>query len=219
MPENQYMPENQDMSGATSCSPELFIEIGMKLIMESCSTNEKVDCELIGMRCGEYLVLRILKDNYSDEFHIKKTPITVKCTCAGCVFGFSSRIIQYIDSPDKLFFVKDHRTIESQNVRIKKRFPCFVPVHLLLGETVIQAHVDNISIEGCHCFVIDDFLNNSFKMYSLVSIQFSSKLSIEGEVRFIKRKFSQHHLGISFTDIDDDTKRKLMELIPILKEN
>jgi hypothetical protein len=220
MPENQYMP------GATSCSPGLFVEIGMRLTIKSCSANESVVCELIGMRCGKYLILRILKDNYSDEFHIKETPITVKCTCAGCVFGFSSRIIQYIDSPDKLFFVEtmeseeavgDDQILHDCNERIEKRIPCFVRVHLSSGETVIEAVVDNISTKGCHCLVIDDFLNNSFKMYPLVNIQFSSKLSIDGEVRFIERKFSQHHLGISFTDIDDDTKRKLMELIPALR--
>ena len=199
--------------------------IGMKLIMESCSTNEKADCEVIGMRCRKYLILRILKDNYSDEFHIKETSITVtsNTTYPGCVISFPSRIIQHISSPDKLFFVEYRQAVEPKPLeenpdqRHGNRIRCFVPVHLLSGETVIKALVDNISIEGCHCFVIDDFLNNSFKMYSLVSIQFSSKLSIEGEVRFIKRKFLQHHLGISFTDIDDDTKRKLMELIPSLR--
>ena len=225
------MPESQDIPGATSCCPELFIEIGMQLIMESCSTNEKVACELIGMRCGEYLILRRQKDNYSNEFHTKGKPITVTSnTYPGCVVIFSSRVIQHISSPDKLFFVEYRQTVESQggigecsmlqnrNLRASNRIGCFVPVHLSSGETVINAQVDNISTTGCCCLIADDFFYNSLEIHALVSIKFSSKLSINGQIRSIRREFlHNHHVGISFIDIDDDTKRKLTELIPSLR--
>lgn len=226
------MPESRDLLGATSCCPELFIEIGMQLIMKSCSTNESVTCELIGMRCGEYLILRIQKDDYSDEFHTKGKPITVTNTYAGCVFGFSSRIIRHISLPDKLFFVEYRQSLESQeavrdcsvsvlrncNMRSSKRIDCFVPVHLSSGGTVFEAKVDNISTTGCRCLVADDVFNhNNIEVHTLITIQFSNTLSIDGKVSVVRRQFlHSHHVGISFTNIDDDTKRKLMELIPSL---
>ncbi|MCI5168561.1 MAG: PilZ domain-containing protein [Candidatus Electrothrix sp. GM3_4] len=224
------MPGNRDMPDTTSC-PELFIEIGMQLTVKSCSTNESVACELIGMRCGEYLILHILKDNYSDEFHIKGKPLIVTNTWAGCVFGFSSRVIQHINSPDKLVFVEYRRAVESQeavrdcsvlrncNMRSSKRIDCFVPVQLSSDEAVFQARVDNISSTGCRCLVDDDFFNNnSLEMHTLITIQFSNTLSINGKVCVIRRQFlHNHHVGISFTDIDDDTQRKLTELIPSLR--
>lgn len=226
------MPDNRDLPDVTG-NHGLFIEFGMRLTVKSCSTNESISCELIGMRCGEYLILRIQKDNYSDEFYTKGKPITVTLnTYAGCVFGFSSRVIQHISSPDKLFFVEYRQAVESQkavrdcsisvlrncNMRSSDRIDCFVPVHLSLGETVFEAKVDNVSTTGCRCLIADDVFNhNNIKMHTLITIQFSNTLSIDGKVSVVRRQFlHSHHVGISFVNIDDDTKRELTELIPSL---
>ena len=59
---------NQDIPAEIS-NHGLLIEIGMRLRVKSSSTDKFVSCELVGMRCGKYLILRILEDDYPDEFH------------------------------------------------------------------------------------------------------------------------------------------------------
>ena len=209
------MSNNRDMPDASS-NHALLIEFGMRLIVKSCSTNESVSCELIGMRCGRYLILRMLEDDYPVEFHKKGALLTVRYVCAGCVFDFSSRVIKIVNSPDKLFFVASQNAVENCNTRSSERIDCFVPVQLSSSETVFNATVANISTQGCLC-VVDNFSNISLEKNALINIRFSSGISLDGEVRFTRRQFlHNHNIGISFRNMDNDKQKNLTELIPAL---
>ncbi|RWX50834.1 protein YcgR [Candidatus Electrothrix marina] len=209
------MLDNRDVPDATS-NHGLLIKFGMRMIVKSCRTNKSISCELIGMRCGKYLVLRMLEDNYPAEFHRKGELLTVRYVCAGCVFDFSSRVIKLVDSPDKLFFVESQETVESCNSRSSERIDCFVPVQLSSGETVFNATVVNVSTQGCLC-VVDNFFDISLEKPALISIRFFNGISIDGEVRFTRRQFlHNHNIGIRFRNMDNDNKKNLKELIPAL---
>ncbi|OPZ60944.1 MAG: hypothetical protein BWY87_00157 [Deltaproteobacteria bacterium ADurb.Bin510] len=42
----------------------------------------------------------------------------------GTVYGFQTKLIEYITSPTKLFFLDYPRIIEHHDLRQEKRFPC-----------------------------------------------------------------------------------------------
>lgn len=209
------MSNNRDMPDETS-NNGLFIEFGMRLIVKSSCTNETVPCELIGMRCSKYLILRIMQEDYPVEFHRNGALLTVRYVCAGCVFDFSSRVIKLVHSPDKLFFIESQDAAENCNTRSSERIDCFVPVQLSSGETVFNATIANISTQGCLC-VVDNFFDISLEKQALINIRFSSGISIDGEVRFTKRQFLHNlNIGISFRNMDNNKQKNLTELIPAL---
>ncbi|MCI5141200.1 MAG: flagellar brake protein [Candidatus Electrothrix sp. ATG1] len=201
----------------TTCNDRMNIEIGMRLTVKLCRINESVTCELVGMRYGRYLILRKLEGDFPVDPLRKEEELVVKFLCAGNPFSFSSRFIQCINSPDKLFFIECRETAQDCDERSRERFDCFVCVRLTSGETVFNANVVNISTQGCRC-EFDNLFDIPLDIDARISICFAIGKPVVGKVRVIRRQFlSKYQVGISFEKLDGDNQRTLTELIPLLR--
>jgi hypothetical protein len=200
-------------------SQRLFIELGTYLRLESITNNSTISGELIGMRVGDYLIVRLQGCNKRID-QIKE--LQVKYLCSGEIFGFSAQVLTVLNEPDQLVFLDYPAEVESFNVRSFDRVDCFLPVHLSFQGNSIDGLLVNINFQGCLCCVDD---NEALRLpqdqvIPDVNLKFpaisDTVFAVSGEIRFIRKEADKLYLGIYFRDMDDFFKSALRTLVPAL---
>lgn len=200
-------------------SQRLFMELGTALQMEPETPDRAVSGELMGMRVGEYLIVRISDKNFEKSRLKDKEHLRVKYILSNDVFGFKTHIIRTIQNPDYLIFLGYPQDVQSCNIRAKKRVECFLPAKLILDENQFSAIIMNINKNGCLIQVEDcpelDCCRTTPVTLSLPYGQFDT-LTLTGEVRTESKQGRSSKFGILFDDLDGYAKKVLSTLVPAL---
>jgi len=195
------------------------MELGTALQMEPETPDRAVSGELMGMRVGQYLIVRISDKNWKKSRFKDKEHLRVKYILSDDVFGFKTHIIRTIQNPDYLIFLAYPQDVKSCNIRAKKRVECFLPATLFLDGNELPAIIVNINKNGCLIQVEDspelDCCKTTPVTLKLPYGQFDT-LTLTGEVRTETREGRLSKFGILFEDLDGFSKKVLSTLVPAL---
>ena len=102
--------------------------IGTILRLQIEGTRRRLSCELIGVEDGKYLIVKMpslhIMESVSNLL-VNGNEITAKYMHKGTMFGFQSTIIDLIQKPFKLVFIKYPEKTDSYDVRGNKRVSAF----------------------------------------------------------------------------------------------
>jgi len=147
--------------------------------------------------------------------------ITAKYMHKGTMFGFQSTIIDLIQKPFKLVFIKYPDKTDSYDVRGNKRVECFLPASLRIAEQILEGSITDISRAGC-LFTIEthehEGLINMLKLSNEIKMGFylpgvEEELSADADQKSIKIDTDGSNIGIEFVEMDDTVKAKLIEFL------
>jgi len=198
--------------------------IGTILRIQIEGTRRRLSCELIGVEDGKYLIVKM------PSLHIMESvsnllangnEITAKYMHKGTMFGFQSTIIDLIQKPFKLFFIKYPDKTDSYDVRGNKRVECFLPASLKIAEQILEGSITDISRAGC-LFTIDtdehESLINMLKLSNEIKMGFFlpgivEELSADADQKSIKIDTDGSSVGIEFVEMVDSVKTKLIDFL------
>ena len=198
--------------------------IGTILRIQIEGTRRRLSCELIGVEDGKYLIVKM------PSLHIMESvsnllangnEITAKYMHKGTMFGFQSTIIDLIQKPFKLVFIKYPDKTDSYDVRGNKRVECFLPASLKIAEQILEGSITDISRAGC-LFTIDtdehESLINMLKLSNEIKMGFFlpgivEELSADADQKSIKIDTDGSSVGIEFVEMVDSVKTKLIDFL------
>ena len=198
--------------------------IGTILRIQIEGTRRRLSCELIGVEDGKYLIVKMpslhIMESVSNLL-VNGNEITAKYMHKGTMFGFQSTIIDLIQKPFKLFFIKYPDKTDSYDVRGNKRVECFLPASLKIAEQILEGSITDISRAGC-LFTIDtdehESLINMLKLSNDIKTGFylpgiSEELSADADQKSIKIDTDGSSVGIEFVEMDASVKTKLIDFL------
>jgi len=204
----------------THRSQRLFLELGTALQLSPDDPDRAVSGELIGMRVGQYLIVRVSEKNWHKATPVPDESLQVRYILSDDVLGFKTRILRTVQNPDYLIFLAYPQDVESCNIRSEKRVECFLPARMILDNHPMDTIVININKSGCLAQVEDcpklDCCRLTPVTIKLPYGQFDT-LTLEGDIRTETRKGNQAKFGILFQDLDGFSKKVLATLVPALK--
>lgn len=217
-------------STATIAPPSLPVTIGTELLAEFQDFSLRTKSELIGMKKGQYLVICTQHDMPGMRAEaLKDSSVIVRYLYKGSVFGFRTRVLSLIHSPDRLVFLGYPEKIEEFRVRASQRFECILPAITIVdgveGETVVV----DISADGCKCTVKASGLKDVEKFYQSMDINNEAALRVQfpgspesyeltGTIKNINKDADRVAFGLLFGPIKTATKEKLEEFISLISE-
>jgi c-di-GMP-binding flagellar brake protein YcgR len=208
-----------ETSSKINRSQRLFIELGTSLLMEPSEPERAVSCELIGMQVGKYLIVQLSDLNWKKGCVKKNEQVQVKYISSNDVFGFSSKIITTLKTPDFLIFLTYPENVDSCSVRSQKRVDCFLPVTIKKQDKTVNAIIININQNGCLCSLDKEtalLLDKDDQITIHLSYGEFDSISIASQVRGVQKNSSQTKIGIKFDGINNFTKQVFSTLVPSL---
>jgi len=179
---------------------------------------------LIGVEDGKYLIVKMPSLHVMESVSnllVNGNEITAKYMHKGTMFGFQSTVIDLIQKPFKLVFIKYPDKTDSYDVRGNKRVECFLPASLKIAEQILEGSITDISRAGC-LFTIDtdehESLINMLKLSNEIKIGFflpgiAVELSADADQKSIKIDTDGSSVGIEFVEMDDSVKMKLIDFL------
>lgn len=217
-------------STATIAPPSLPVTIGTELLAEFQDFNLRTKSELIGMKQGQYLVICTQHDMPGVRAEtLKDKSVIVRYLYKGSVFGFKTRVLSLIHSPDRLVFLHYPEKIEEFRVRASQRYECILPATTIAGGVEGETVVVDISGDGCKCTVKASSLTDAEKFYQSMDINNEATLRVQfpgspesyeltGSVKNINKDANRVAFGLHFGQIKTATKGKLEEFISLISE-
>lgn len=196
------------------------ISVGTELLIEIADLKLRLKSALIGIEDDEYLIVRLShhdpRGGFEDEA-IEKSPLIIRYVYKGSVYGFEARVLNIISKPAKLVFVSYPERIEEYNVRTSPRFDCVLPAEATIGDTSAGLVITDISNNGCRCVIMTSMIEDKTKLYDTINMNSELNLKVEfpgmheklefsGVVKNINKDEDEIMFGLSFENMDEDTK-------------
>lgn len=198
-------------------SQRLFLELGTALQLTPEDPDRAVSGELIGMRVGQYLIVRVSEKNWPKAAPVPEESLQVRYILSNDVLGFKTRIIRTVRNPDYLIFLAYPEDVKSCNIRSEKRVECFLPVRMTLENQSLEAVIININKNGC-LVQVENCPEIDCCRLTPVTLQLSygqfDTLTLQGDIRTENRQGSQSRFGILFEDLDGFSQKVLSTLVP-----
>ncbi|MBW2092662.1 MAG: flagellar brake protein [Deltaproteobacteria bacterium] len=144
---------------------------------------------LAGMEPGVSLVLRLPEIMGSKDFLFEGNEVSVRYISWGMVFGFRSRIIEYLDRNDlNLVMLSYPKAVKTYEARKEPRAESFLPANLTVEENNFSGFLMDLSPSGCR-FAFDisaKKAESAFKIGQKVTISFKLP-GLEGTQVFVCR--------------------------------
>lgn len=200
------------------------MHIGTTLKIQLEGSQSRLTSELIGVDEGKYLIINMppiqSMGNAASSIY-KGGDIVVRYVHKGTVFGFKSRIINFITTPVKLIFIDYPKKIENQNLRTHKRIDCHLPANVEIADNTVEGTVTDISKEGCQFTVKMLKLEDSVDQLQIdneivVSFQLpgvEQKLTITGKQKNIMKDTYNVNIGVLFSDMAIEVQEKLYDFL------
>lgn len=204
---------------AANISQRLFVELGTSLLLESMQLSEAVSGELIGMKVGHYLIVRVPESVMQRKPPGEGTDFSVKYSCGGGIFGFTSQLIRVLDRPDYLLFLDYPESVRSIDIRSQSRVDCFLPVTVDPADRRLPGVVTNINHHGCLC-IVEEASGQALSPGQTLTLLFHygeiEALPVPGTVRSIRSDGEHIRAGLEFDGIDGVARTILTTLVPEL---
>lgn len=209
---------------------ELPIKVGTELLVEFQNFTLKTKSELVGMKRGQYLIIGMLHDMVgirTDE--IKESPLIIRYLYRGSVYGFMTRTLNIVNSPDRLIFLSYPEKIEEFRVRSSHRFECILPAATSLDGSEAETVIVDISNDGCRCIIQSSGVKDPDNFYkaldinrvAVLKVQFpgtSDSYELSGTIRNISKDADRIAFGVQFGPIRKETKSKFEDFINLISQ-
>ena len=200
---------------------DLSLRIGSVLHIQLSVKAERITTKLIGMDAGAYLILQPQNPAKLIDQVFKGKEVVVRYLSDGAVFGFESKVIDFMLQPARLLFLTYPSKVQSCEIREHKRYDCLYDAQLVLAGAPRRGVVANISMGGCQ-FVTEDLDEEQtahIKVEDGVTLSFQPPAgvpveSLAGEVRNVKRSNgSRSEIGIRFINLQGDKRNALVDCL------
>ena len=191
----------------------IMLDVGVDVQLRLEGVGFPLQSMVVGMEPDEYLIIKSPKSIASIKHKcVPGSEMVVRYLYNGTVYGFQTKLIEYITSPIKLFFLEYPRIIEHHDLRQEKRFPCHFPARLKLRDArEVASIITDISQSGCRCLV-DMERNHGMNMPHIDDkISFACQFPgvqgayvIAGTVRNISKARSEIVLGVEFAVVEEE---------------
>lgn len=209
---------------------ELPIKMGTELLVEFQDFTLRTKSELVGMKQGQYLIIGMLHDMVGirpDE--LKQSPLIIRYLYRGSIYGFKTRALNLLSSPDRLIFLSYPEKIEECRVRSNARFECILPAVTSLDGCEADTVIVDISIDGCRCVIQSagikdvDAFHKSLDMnrVAVIRVQFpgeSESYELSGAIKNISKDADRLAFGVQFGPIKKETKGRLENFIRLIAQ-
>ena len=206
--------------------PQLNIELGCQLFIQSKLIDERIATSLIGIVPQSGLIIKTPPMVNADEVLSIGKEIVLRYVYLGEVFGFKSKIINSTSVPFQLTFITYPENIERLCLRKNKRIMCNFPATLHLEETQIKGMVVDISILGALFISKKNGVGNhdSLQMDSDIKLHIplfgDQQISnFHGRIKNFSHDMNGVRVGIQFIHIDPDVSSKIEDYIQQVFEN
>ncbi len=200
---------------------DLSLRIGCVLHIKLSDKAERLPAKLIGMDAGAYLIVQPQNPAKLFDQVFKGKEVVVRYLSDGAIFGFESRVMDFLMQPVRLLFLTYPSKIQSCEIREHKRYDCLYDAQLLLAGVPCRGVVANISVGGCQFVTegLDEEQTARIKVEDGVTLSFQPPArapveSLAGEVRNVTRSNGgRSEIGIRFINLQDDKRNALMDCL------
>lgn len=216
---------NSPIKPAADTSQRVTLEIGHELYLEVEGVQTQLRSHLVGMEPGHFLILAMPDTKIPGGVGYKFAPgrpVVVRYLHRGTIFGFESLVVDSINQPARLIFMRCPRIIEERDIRERRRVDCFLPVTLKIGDKDVEGMVTDISETGCKCRIKTTALAAekigadaipATLPITLGQIGGAESLAVNTAVRNRRQDRERTELGLAFQDLTDEMRAKLTEFI------
>ena len=188
--------------------------------LESNALNQACACELVGMRAGSYLIVRIPEKQGKAAPFTTIQELRVKYILSDDVFGFDARVLKTLEEPEAILFLDYPEEVENINIRADRRVECFLPISLELADTPHRGTLLNINKSGCLCRMeihpsLTPQNGNSITLHLPYGPY--ETVAIQGDIRSCRQVGSHVSMGIQFQALDGFAQKLLTRLVPNLR--
>jgi c-di-GMP-binding flagellar brake protein YcgR len=173
------------------------------------------------MDAGAYLILQPQNPAKLIDQVFKGKEVVVRYLSDGAVFGFESKVIDFMVQPARLLFLTYPSKVQYCEIREHKRYDCLYDAQLVLAGAPRRGVVANISMGGCQFITedLDEEQTAHIKIEDGVTLSFQPPAgvpveSLAGEVRNVKRSNgSRSEIGIRFINLQGDKRNALVDCL------
>ena len=200
----------------------ITLDVGVDVQLKLEGVGFALQSTVVGMEPGEYLIIKSPKSFVSIKHKcVPGSEMVVRYLHNGTVYGFQTKLIEFITSPTKLFFLEYPRIIEHHDLRHEKRFPCHFPARLKLRDgRDVASVISDISQNGCRCLIDMDRNHGMGIPHIDDQVSFSCQFPgvqgayvIAGTVRNISKARSEIVLGVEFAVVEDEINNILARYV------
>jgi len=197
------------------------IELGSELLVELVDGGIRFKSTLVGMKSGEYLIVRSPEAQQVRNQIYEGSKIIARCVHSGNIYGFRSKILCNVVHPAVRLLVLEYpRRVESVNIRKNPRVDCHLPAEIADHEQPVACVIADISLGGCKLLVKPSGIDDTFKpgVDRRIALQ-APLLSIEGDerltgvIRNIRADGDMIVLGVSFVELSENITGGLSRFI------
>lgn len=211
-------------------SIDLPITIGTELLVEFQEFTLRTKSELVGMRHGQYLIIGMHHDMGGTRMDIlKDSTVVIRYLYRGSVYGFKTKVLNLLASPDKLIFISYPVKIEEFRVRSNPRYECILPAVTMVDGLEADTVIIDISNDGCRCVIQAAGVKDAEAFYAAMDINKEATLMVQfpgngenyelsGAVRNINKDSDRVAFGVQFGPIKTDSRKKLEEFIGLISQ-
>jgi len=191
----------------TSSTVDINFTVGFPLLIHIEGVEEPLKTHVIGKEPGRFLIVKT-PESIDDTFSVEeRESIQIRFLHLGEIYEFKATVLKLATDLYPMCFLDYPANIENISVRRTRRFVCFIPALMRLGDTDFDGIVLNISQIGCRFFlktasmttttpVVDDFVSLDFTVLGAEGI-----LKFKGVVRNIRETDRGESYGIEFLNI------------------
>jgi hypothetical protein len=192
--------------------------IGTPLQLEVEGYEQRLPSSFVGSMAHEFLIIKtpVSPHIFAVRTNIfKGKTIIVRFITEGIVFGFPTRLIEAINTPEKLIFITYPISVSRHELRSAKRVDCLLPAKIKINGEDLAAVITDISETGCLFFLTPagsqsipgDIVGNVTLSFFLPGIE--KELIISGLPRNIKREDQKMSIGTQFTETAQEMKDRI----------
>lgn len=128
------------------------IEWGTKVLVEFAGLSERAGCVLVGLKQDDYVILSAALSRHMRKKADRGNIVTGRYLNKGTVYGFKSRILDYLTFPAQTLFLAYPPDVEVLELRRETRIPCHVPAEVQLDVGAFRGLMTDLSSSGCRIF-------------------------------------------------------------------
>lgn len=200
------------------------IPIGSRVIIEPEGYGDKIKTYFIGMERKSYFIVSLApvvgEDKRVYDFLYKDNRTKIFYTMEGVINGFISKVLSYTTSPFRHIYFTYPTDAEICNLRHAQRTECHLPCVINANGQDLPGMILNISATGCGiCLrsnvpgVIDKLETESEFLLRFYLVKNMREFSVKCVLKNKRRTGQRTTLGMSFSDIDENTQKRINEFI------
>jgi hypothetical protein len=161
----------------------------------------------------------------------KGNEVSVRYVSGGDEIGLRSELLGTTSYPARLLFIAYPTVIARRSLRLSRRIECYLPADLNIdtvksGDLVWDGIISDISSTGCNFNMVKglrrqllpDLKINDTIILSLQLPGMENRIELSGIVKNIQRDSQRMRMGVQFSDIDKESKMRIIEYMSTLEK-